>query len=207
MGRVAETANTLAVAVAATAVGCTLVLELAPSHRGSERSAAPAAPPAVAAGPVAAGRSAVTRDGPAGADPALRAAPAARGPAAVRPAGSHPAGSRPAGTIQVTAPAGPVNLRANGSFPVAWTNSTGAEVDVWLSATAGRGRIQRLALVSPRAGAASAGEALVTLPAVPPGRAYALEVAAGNGTAHAFSRPFAVTDENRRGAPAAGPPG
>ncbi|MEU2359454.1 hypothetical protein ABZ616_01800 [Streptomyces noursei] len=202
MGRVAETANTLAVAVAATAVGCTLVLELAPSHRGSERSAAPAAAPAVAAGPVAAGRSAVTRDGPAGADPALRAAPAARGPAAVRPAGS-----RPAGTIQVTAPAGPVNLRANGSFPVAWTNSTGAEVDVWLSATAGRGRIQRLALVSPRAGAASAGEALVTLPAVPPGRAYALEVAAGNGTAHAFSRPFAVTDENRRGAPAAGPPG
>ncbi|WP_382465007.1 hypothetical protein ACFIN9_06200 [Streptomyces noursei] len=202
MGRVAETANTLAVAVAATAVGCTLVLELAPSHRGSERSAAPAAAPAVAAGPVAAGRSAVTRDGPAGADPALRTEPAARGPAAVRPAGS-----RPAGTIQVTAPAGPVNLRANGSFPVAWTNSTGAEVDVWLSATAGRGRIQRLALVSPRAGAASAGEALVTLPAVPPGRAYALEVAAGNGTAHAFSRPFAVTDENRRGAPAAGPPG
>ncbi|MFB6879209.1 hypothetical protein ACFCY8_00005, partial [Streptomyces noursei] len=62
MGRVAETANTLAVAVAATAVGCTLVLELAPSHRGSERSAAPAAAPAVAAGPVAAGRSAVTRD-------------------------------------------------------------------------------------------------------------------------------------------------
>ncbi|MFB6601593.1 hypothetical protein ACFCXR_05065 [Streptomyces noursei] len=202
MGRVAETANTLAVAVAATAVGCTLVLELAPSHRGSERAAAPAAAPAVAAGPVAAGRSAVTRDGPAGADPALRAAPAAREPATVRPAGS-----RPAGTIQVTAPAGPVNLRANGSFPVAWTNSTGAEVDVWLSATAGRGRIQRLALVSPRAGAASAGEALVTLPAVPPGRAYALEVAAGNGTAHAFSRPFAVTDENRRGAPAAGPPG
>ncbi|WP_275461783.1 hypothetical protein [Streptomyces noursei] len=202
MGRVAETANTLAVAVAATAVGCTLVLELAPSHRGSERAASPAAAPAVAAGPVAAGRSAVTRDGPAGADPALRAAPAARGPAAVRPAGS-----RPAGTIQVTAPAGPVNLRANGSFPVAWTNSTGAEVDVWLSATAGRGRIQRLALVSPRAGAASAGEALVTLPAVPPGRAYTLEVAAGNGTAHAFSRPFAVTDENRRGAPPAGPPG
>ncbi|MFB6569087.1 hypothetical protein [Streptomyces noursei] len=202
MGRVAETANTLAVAVAATAVGCTLVLELAPSHRGSDRAAAPAAAPAVAAGPVAAGRSAVTRDGPAGADPALRAAPATREPATVRPAGS-----RPAGTIQVTAPAGPVNLRANGSFPVAWTNSTGAEVDVWLSATAGRGRIQRLALVSPRAGAASAGEALVTLPAVPPGRAYALEVAAGNGTAHAFSRPFAVTDENRRGAPAAGPPG
>ncbi|WP_411121983.1 hypothetical protein [Streptomyces sp. x-19] len=202
MGRVAETANTLAVAVAATAVGCTLVLELAPSHRGPERAAAPAAAPAAAAGPVAAGRSAVTRDGPAGADPALRAAPAARDPATVRPAGS-----RPAGTIQVTAPAGPVNLRANGSFPVAWTNSTGAEVDVWLSATAGRGRIQRLALVSPRAGAARAGEALVTLPAVPPGRAYALEVAAGNGTAHAFSRPFAVTDENRRGAPAAGPPG
>ncbi|MER7987098.1 hypothetical protein ABTY53_16130 [Streptomyces noursei] len=188
MGRVAETANTLAVAVAATAVGCTLVLELAPSHRGSERAASPAAAPAVTAGPVAADRTTVTRGGPAGADPAVRTATAARGPAAARPAGS-----RPVGKIQVTAPAGPVNLRANGSFPVAWTNSTGTEVDVWLSATAGRGRIQRLALVSPRAGAATAGEALVTLPAVPPGRAYALEVATGNGTAHAFSRPFAVT--------------
>ncbi|MER6052709.1 hypothetical protein ABT168_35615, partial [Streptomyces sp. NPDC001793] len=95
---------------------------------------------------------------------------------------------------QVTGPAGPASLRAKGSFPVAWTNTTGTEVDVWLNAAAGRGRIQRLAMVSPRAGAGPAGEALVTLPEVPPGKAYALEVTAGNGAAHAFSRPFAVTD-------------
>ncbi|MER6051163.1 hypothetical protein ABT168_27560, partial [Streptomyces sp. NPDC001793] len=44
MGRVAETANSLAIAVAATAVGCTLVLELAPTHHhGAERSAVPPA--------------------------------------------------------------------------------------------------------------------------------------------------------------------
>ncbi|MGG2460083.1 hypothetical protein ACO0M4_09720 [Streptomyces sp. RGM 3693] len=200
MGRVAETANTLAIAVAATAVGCTLVLELAPSHRAG--SAPPASPAVAAAGTVATGRTTVTRDGPdAAGDPAARAATTALGPAGTRPAGSRPGaplprgdGRIPAGRIQVTAPAAPVSLRANGSFPVAWTNTTGTEVDVWLNAAAGRGRIQRLALVSPRAGAGTAGEALVTLPVVPPGRSYALEVAAGSGTAHAFSRPFAVTD-------------
>ncbi|MFB7636447.1 hypothetical protein ACFC0M_36665, partial [Streptomyces sp. NPDC056149] len=35
MSRVAEAANSLAIAVAATAVGCTLVLELAPAHHPS----------------------------------------------------------------------------------------------------------------------------------------------------------------------------
>ncbi|MFF2806525.1 hypothetical protein ACFVT2_04955 [Streptomyces sp. NPDC058000] len=203
MGRVAESANTLAIAVAATAVGCTLVLELAPSHRvGSAPPASPAVAAAVAAGTIATGRTAVTRDGSGDAGgPAARAATTALGPAGTRPAGSRPGaplprggGRVPVGRIQVTASAAPVSLRANGSFPVTWTNTTGTEVDVWLNAAAGRGRIQRLALVSPRAGAGTAGEALVTLPVVPPGRAYALEVAAGSGTAHAFSRPFAVTD-------------
>ncbi|MFI1203951.1 hypothetical protein ACH4VR_31725 [Streptomyces sp. NPDC020883] len=195
MGRVAETANSLAIAVAATAVGCTLVLELAPTHHhGAARSAVPPAVPAAAAGPAAAGRAAVALGGPAvPEEPAADAVVGAPGPAPVEADDSRPA-ARPGGRIQVTGPAGPASLRAKGSFPVAWTNTTGTEVDVWLNAAAGRGRIQRLAMVSPRAGAGPAGEALVTLPEVPPGKAYALEVTAGNGAAHAFSRPFAVTD-------------
>ncbi|MCK7625679.1 hypothetical protein MUU72_21685 [Streptomyces sp. RS10V-4] len=195
MGRVAETANSLAIAVAATAVGCTLVLELAPTRSGAEQ---PAAPAPAAARPATAGRAAVT--GPGRPGPAARAAITSLGSAAVRAQGPRPGaplprpGGRPAaGRIRVLGPAGPAALRANGSFPVAWTNTTGTDVDVWLNAAAGRGRIQRLALVSPRAGAGRAGEALVTLPAVPPGPVYALEVAAGNGTTRAFSRPFAVT--------------
>ncbi|WEB39266.1 hypothetical protein MOV08_08250 [Streptomyces yunnanensis] len=253
MGKVAEAANSLAIAVAATAVGCTLVLELAPAHHvGFARSAAPTVSPAVAARTATTGRAAVThggpdvpedpavsedredregpvaRDGPvdrAGPDdpagpedpadprvpedrqapddqqaPDADAAAAVPGPARARPADSPPdaappgTGRPPAGRIQVTAPADQTSLRVNGSFPVAWTNTTGTEVDVWLNAAAGPGRIQRLALVSPRAGAGRAGEVLVTLPEVPPGPAYALEVTAGNGTAHAFSRPFTVTN-------------
>ncbi|ANZ14990.1 hypothetical protein SNOUR_08355 [Streptomyces noursei ATCC 11455] len=247
MGRVAEAANSLAIAVAATAVGCTLVLELAPAHHvGSARPVSPSVSPAVAARTATTGRAAVThrgpdvpedpavpegpvdRDGPvdrAGPDdpagpedradpgvpedpqapddqraPDADAAAAAPGPARARPADSPPdaappgTGRPPAGRIQVTAPTDQASLRVNGSFPVAWTNTTGTEVDVWLNAAAGPGRIQRLALVSPRAGAGRAGEVLVTLPEVPPGPAYALEVTAGNGAAHAFSRPFAVTN-------------
>ncbi|GGX07723.1 hypothetical protein [Streptomyces noursei] len=252
MGRVAEAANSLAIAVAATAVGCTLVLELAPAHHvGSARPVSPSVSPAVAARTATTGRAAVTqrgpdvpedpavsedradRDGPVDRDgpddpagpedPAAPGAPedpqapddqrapdadapgadtaaAAPGPARARPADSPPdaappgTGQPPAGRIQVTAPADQASLRVNSSFPVAWTNTTGTEVDVWLNAAAGPGRIQRLALVSPRAGAGRAGEVLVTLPEVPPGPAYALEVTAGNGAAHAFSRPFAVTN-------------
>ncbi|MCZ0992356.1 hypothetical protein O1L44_03285 [Streptomyces noursei] len=245
MGRVAEAANSLAIAVAATAVGCTLVLELAPAHHvGSARPVSPASPRGRRAHrhhrprrrhPPRAGRPEdppsrrpVDRDGPvdrAGPDdpagpedradpgvpedpqapddqraPDADAAAAAPGPARARPADSPPdaappgTGRPPAGRIQVTAPTDQASLRVNGSFPVAWTNTTGTEVDVWLNAAAGPGRIQRLALVSPRAGAGRAGEVLVTLPEVPPGPAYALEVTAGNGAAHAFSRPFAVTN-------------
>ncbi|MCZ0970869.1 hypothetical protein O1L55_03880 [Streptomyces albulus] len=201
MGRVAETANTLAVAVAATAVGCTLVLELAPSHRGSERSAAPPrrrpspparSPPAAPPSP-ATGRPARTRHS----DGARRAGPG-RGPPCRVPAGRDDPGHgarrprEPAGQRQLPGRLDQLHRRRGGRL---------AERDR-------RPRPDTATGVGlPRAGAASAGEALVTLPAVPPGRAYALEVAAGNGTAHAFSRPFAVTDENRRGAPAAGPPG
>ncbi|MFK0294101.1 hypothetical protein ACIQU6_27030 [Streptomyces sp. NPDC090442] len=184
MSRVAEAANSLAIAVAATAVGCTLVLELAPTHHsGTRQPAAPGRPNA-----------AVAHDGahrPVGpGGPAARAATAGLGSLTGPRPDAAPPGT---GRIEITAPAGPMSLRPNGSFPVTWTNTTGSEVDVWLSAAAGHGRIQRLALVSPKAGAAPAGEALVTLPAVPPGSKYALEVAAGNDLAHAFSRPFAIT--------------
>ncbi|WP_274912197.1 hypothetical protein [Streptomyces sp. WZ-12] len=185
MSRVAEAANSLAIAVAATAVGCTLVLELAPAHHpGIGQPAAPGR-----ANTAVAHDGAQRPVGPGGAA-AARAATAALG----RRTGPRPGAAPPgAGRIRITAPAGPMSLRPNGSFPVTWTNTTGTEVDVWLSAAAGHGRIQRLALVSPKAGAAPAGEALVTLPAVPPGSKYALEVAAGNDTTRAFSRPFAIT--------------
>ncbi|MFE6691178.1 hypothetical protein ACFVFQ_32505 [Streptomyces sp. NPDC057743] len=189
MSRVAEAANSLAIAVAATAVGCTLVLELAPTHHADTGR------PTTPARASTAGRAAVAHDGAPRPDgpggPAARAATAALGSLT----GPRPEAAPPgAGRIRITAPAGPMSLRPNGSFPVTWTNTTGSEVDVWLSAAAGHGRIQRVALVSPKAGAAASGEALVTLPAVPPGSKYALEVAAGDHTTTAFSRPFAITN-------------
>ena len=90
--------------------------------------------------------------------------------------------SPPTGRIEVTAPQPGVDYKANGSFSVAWKNSTGEEVDVWLRTATGHGRSQRVALVAPRAGAGPNGEALVTLPKVPPGPRYFLEVStAGDG--------------------------
>ncbi|WP_043268019.1 hypothetical protein [Streptomyces sp. CT34] len=187
MGRAAEMANSLAITVAATAVGCMLVLELAPSHHpGFQKTPLPTLTPADAA---LAGDTAAVQGGP-----AARASTTALGATAVRAPGRSRIGPPSAGRIQVTAPAGPISLRKHSSFPVAWTNTTGADVDVWLNAMAGRGRAQRLARVSPRAGSAADGEAIVTLPQVRPGPAYSVEVVAGNGAVHAFSKPFAVID-------------
>lgn len=103
--------------------------------------------------------------------------------------------SAPTGRIEVTAPGPGVDYKANGSFTAAWKNSTGEEVDVWLRAATGHGRSQRVALVVPRAEAGPTGEAIVTLPKVPPGPRYALEVAtAGDGAVGAVSRTFAITE-------------
>ncbi|GGU50268.1 hypothetical protein GCM10010211_13190 [Streptomyces albospinus] len=188
MGRAAEMANSLAIAVAATAVGCTLVLKLAPSHHLDSPSIGPP-PPTPASAALTDVTATVQGDSAARAATTALAATAARAPGP-RP----PAPLRQAGWIRVTAPTGPISLRAHGSFPVDWTNTTGTDVDVWLSSAAGRGRAQRLARVSPRAGSAAAGEAIVTLPRVRPGPAYSLEVVSGNGAVHAFSKPFAVTE-------------
>ncbi|BDM70966.1 hypothetical protein HEK616_44530 [Streptomyces nigrescens] len=202
MSRAISIATNLAVAVAATAVGCMTVVTLAPGNPddGTSRFRA-ASTPAAAAGP----------DGS-----AARAATSALGIRSGRPGTSGPAGpdavaepdavtepdseAEPdaetmGGRIEVTAPPAGLSYRPHGSLPVAWRNSTGQQVDVWLNAGMGHGRPpQRLAVVAPKAGDGPTGEALVTLPQVPPGPHYFLEVAtAGDGTVHAFSKTFAIT--------------
>ncbi|MFG2137988.1 hypothetical protein [Streptomyces sp. NPDC048650] len=182
MRRATSLLLSVVVAIAATAVGCLLVLTLLPSHARPW----PTAPMATGApAPAAAPRQAsITGHG----GSAARAATTGLGTDTHRP---RHAPRR--GRIAVTAPMAGLSFRVNGSFSVAWTNNTGHDVDVWLSVRTKGKRTQRLALVAPRAGSASVGEALVTLPRVSPGRAYALEVAAGDGVTRAFSTPFAVT--------------
>ncbi|GAB7029768.1 hypothetical protein AB0G35_10110 [Streptomyces sp. NPDC021749] len=214
MSRAISIATNLAVAVAATAVGCMTVVTLAPGNPddGTSRFRSVSARAAAA--------------GPGGS--AARAATSALGVHAGRPGASRPAGpdavTRPdavtgpdavagtdawaeadeeagadvgvvAGRIEVTAPPAGLSYRPHGSLPVAWKNSTGRQVDVWLNAGMSHGRPpQRLAVVAPKAGAGPTGEALVTLPQVPPEPHYFLEVAtAGDGAVHAFSKPFAIT--------------
>ncbi|WP_336049563.1 hypothetical protein [Streptomyces sp. CA2R101] len=184
MCRATSMATNLAVAVAATAVGCMLVISLTPSspHDGKNRSPH--------------GRPTATVSGHAGS--AARAAASVlhtTGTGPEEPGAPEDFASAPTGRIEVTAPGPGVDYKANGSFTAAWTNSTGEEVDVWLRAATGHGRSQRVALVVPRAEAGPTGEAIVTLPKVPPGPRYALEVAtAGDGAVGAVSRTFAITE-------------
>ncbi|MEV6564631.1 Ser-Thr-rich GPI-anchored membrane family protein [Streptomyces kronopolitis] len=179
MCRATSMATNLAVAVATTAVGCMLVISLAPSHPEAAKSR-PREESAVAA-----------VSGHAGS--AARAATSALGaPAAGADDGRYL--SPPTGRIVVTAPAPGVDYKANGSTSVAWTNTTGEQVDIWLWADNGHGPAERVSVVAPRAGAGRHGEALVTLPNVPPGPRYFLEVAtAGDGAVRGVSHPFAVT--------------
>ncbi|WP_241745754.1 hypothetical protein [Streptomyces lydicus] len=182
MCRATSMATNLAVAVATTAVGCMLVISLAPSRPDTGKS-----------GP-AAGRAVAATAGHAGS--AARAATSALGAAAAS-AGPEESASPTTGRIEVTAPEPGVDYKPNGSFAVAWNNSTGEEVDVWLRTATGHGRSQRVALVATRAGAGPTGETLVTLPRVPPGPRYFLEVATagdGDGAVRGFSRTFAITD-------------
>ncbi len=179
MSRATWIATNLAVAVAATAVGCMLVVTLAPERPGTGADR-----------PSPAGAYAATA-GHGGS--AARAATSALG----ADAGPPDAGLRTApvtGRIEVTAPQGGVDFKPNGSFAVAWKNTTGEQVDVWLRTDTGHGRSQRLGLVATHAGARPAGEVIVTLPRVPPGPRYFLEVAtAGDAEVRALSRTFAVT--------------
>ncbi|MFE0190144.1 hypothetical protein [Streptomyces sp. NPDC058989] len=177
MSRAAWVATNLAVAVAATAVGCMLVITLAPERAGPDRPSP--------AGALAA----VTGHG----GSAARAATSALG-ADVVPSDAGLPTAPVTGRIEVTSPQGGVDFRPNGSFAVAWKNTTGEQVDVWLRTDTGHGRSQRLGLVATHAGAGRAGEVIVTLPRVPPGPRYFLEVATtGDGEVRGLSRTFAVT--------------
>lgn len=202
MSRAISIATNLAVAVAATAVGCMTVVTLAPGHPddGTSRFRSAGRPAAEAGASGSAARAATSAlgmrtgrpgtSGPAGPDTAA-------GPDALTEAdaGLGADAGVVTGRIEVTAPPAGLRYRPHGSLPVAWRNSTGRQVDVWLNAGMGHGRPpQRLAVVAPKAGDGPTGEALVTLPQVPPGPHYFLEVAvAGDSTVHAFSKPFAIT--------------
>ncbi|MEU4846628.1 hypothetical protein [Streptomyces gilvosporeus] len=191
MRRATSMFKSMAAAVVATVAGCLLVLVLLPSNATPWPSGKADVPPPGA--------------GPARADVMGRGVPA--GPEA---SGHDAAAGRPAHTrrtqpeeeppsdpplrgwrIAVNGPAPGLTFRGNGGFSVSWTNNTGREVDVWLTVRHGN-RMQRMALVAPRAGAGPTGEALVSLPPVAPGHAYALEVTTDDDIAHAYSTAFSV---------------
>ncbi|WP_053927236.1 hypothetical protein [Streptomyces chattanoogensis] len=201
MRRATSMLRSVAVAVAATGVGCLLVLTLLPSHARpwpteAKTTGTPGGGPAHA--------DVLGQDGPAAhvANAGLGAATAERPehrqakhtrPRHAQPRHGHPRRTARNLRIEVTALQPGLSFRGNGSFSVDWKNNTGREVDVWLTVRTRGHRMQRLGLVAPRAGAGAVGEALVTLPQVAPGRGYALEVAADDGIAHAYSTAFAVT--------------
>ncbi|MEU9125698.1 hypothetical protein AB0C96_38770 [Streptomyces sp. NPDC048506] len=178
MSRAASIATNLAVAVATTAVGCMVVITLAPSHPRTGSWSSAGTTTAFSAG---------------------HGGSAAR--AATSALGAHPARPDTArltapvtGRIEVTAPRDGVGLRSNGSFAVAWRNSTGEEVNIWLRADTGHGRSQRMGLVATQASARPTGEVIATLPRVPPGPHYFLEVATtGDGGVRGFSGTIAIT--------------
>ncbi|MFJ6748654.1 MULTISPECIES: hypothetical protein [unclassified Streptomyces] len=187
MRRAASMTRDVAITIAATAAGCWLVFAVAPSQGGGQKGASAdhTATPGHAGAPGRNGSAARAATSALGGDPepATTAAPAPT--TAPTP--------READRIEVTAPIEGLSFRVNGSFSVAWTNNTGEDVDVWLTTRTGSEDSERVALVAPRAGAGAQGEALVTLPLVPPGASYALEVAVETGSAADYSRPFAVT--------------
>ncbi|MEU9118203.1 hypothetical protein AB0D04_42465 [Streptomyces sp. NPDC048483] len=207
--------RSVAVAVVATAVGCLLVLTLLPSHArpwptaakaagapgaapghaamlGQDGSAAPAAATGPGAATTGQPKQAQSKQGRSGHGKPHHGKPRHRHPKHGKPGHGKPKRAPRAARISVMALQPGLSFRGNGSFSVTWTNGTGRDVDVWLTHSTAK-QTQRLALVAPRAGARPAGEALVTLPQLAPGRAYALEVATGDGTAHAFSTRFSVT--------------
>lgn len=124
--------------------------------------------------------------------PLSPAAPASGPPSTGSAGPATRAGPAAAPGITVTSPGADSSFRAYGSTSLTWTNTTGQDVDVWLTVRSG-GRAERLAKVTSKAGSERAGEALVTLPRVAPGSSYALEVAAADGAARGFSRPVTVT--------------
>ncbi|MFI0259787.1 hypothetical protein ACH4OW_12230 [Streptomyces sp. NPDC017056] len=113
----------------------------------------------------------------------------AAGALAVGPAAA-PAVADPA--VKVTTPAAGASAKVAGSVLVQWSNTTGKEVDVWLSVRTPSGSHDRLSLVAPKAGSKKAGEALATLPTVPPGTTYTVEVATQDGGESDVSGPLSL---------------
>ncbi|MFH9419404.1 hypothetical protein [Streptomyces sp. NPDC017529] len=113
----------------------------------------------------------------------------AAGALAVGPAAA-PSAADPA--VKVTTPAAGASAKVAGSLLVQWSNTTGKEVDVWLSARTPSGSHDRLSLVAPKAGSKKAGEALATLPTVPPGTSYTVEVATQDGGESDVSGPLSL---------------
>ncbi|MEU7186271.1 hypothetical protein [Streptomyces sp. NPDC045369] len=118
-----------------------------------------------------------------GAATTAAAAALAVGPAA--PSAAGPA-------LKVTTPAAGSSAKVAGSLLVQWSNTTGKEVDVWLSARTPSGGHDRLSLVAPKAGTKKAGEALATLPTVPPGTSYTIEVTTQDGKESDVSGPLSL---------------
>ncbi|WP_053695950.1 hypothetical protein [Streptomyces sp. NRRL F-5755] len=116
------------------------------------------------------------------------AVPAAAIVAAALPAG--PAAADP--SLKVRTPAAGSSAKVAGSLLVQWTNTTGKEVDVWLSARTPSGGHDRLSLVAPKAGSKRAGEALATLPVVSPGTSYTVEVTTQDGAESDVSGPLGL---------------
>ncbi|MFH8590923.1 hypothetical protein [Streptomyces rimosus] len=111
---------------------------------------------------------------------AIVAAALAAGPAAADP------------SLKVRTPAAGSSAKVAGSLLVQWTNTTGKEVDVWLSARTPSGGHDRLSLVAPKAGSKRSGEALATLPVVAPGTTYTVEVTTQDGAESDVSGPLGL---------------
>ncbi len=187
MRRAISMATSVAIAVSAGAIGYLLVLVRTPP----DDSGAPGGPSAVtsfaplpgqpgAPGPTKGSAARAVTTG-LGALPQHTAVPS-----------PVPAADPQAGRIEVTAPPRGLTFRVNGSFTVSWKNTTGENVNVWLH-TPSKTRPQRLVMVAPRAGRKPIDEAIVTLPRVPAGPTYRLEVTAAYGPASGFSNTFAIT--------------
>ncbi|MFJ9038682.1 Ser-Thr-rich GPI-anchored membrane family protein [Streptomyces sp. NPDC102406] len=90
--------------------------------------------------------------------------------------------------VTVTAPSAGSVYPSGGSVLVAWRNSTGREVDMWLV----RDKTARVAQLAAKLSAAPSGEKAAVLPDVPQGSDYAIEVVARDGGEHAYSPSFTV---------------
>lgn len=119
---------------------------------------------------------------------ALTRAAAAAGAALALTAAAPPA-------ITVTAPAGGGRHAVNGSVTVRWTNNSGAQVGIWLDLRSPGGPPERVVRLATKAGRAPAGELAVTVPDVPDGDAYVVEVAAEDGRARGFSGAVTITSD------------